>query len=197
MENRIGRPQLGNAFARVFGLDDINTIGSVAPEVMPVLSLAERPEYWQLLGGRLMSVYAEVGALAGAQGCVALVNPTNSGILVIVEDALTDASCTWGANSGDPAIAAAAAGFNRDLRNASGGGSAGIRGAAVRVETDAEAVPPLVSMGYVPLVTLTPIDLIVPPGFYFMLTVIAQNSALRSQIRWRERPVMTQDLASV
>lgn len=83
--NRLGRGQFGNAFARIFGVDDLDGVGSLAPEIMPTSSLWERPEFWALIGGNLCQVGATLLGGAGFNATVQIENPANSGVLAIAE----------------------------------------------------------------------------------------------------------------
>lgn len=84
--NRIGRPLFANVFARIFGVDEQDAVSTVAPEVMPTTSPWERPEFWALIGGQFGQGSTAAGAFgAGTQNRVALQNPANSGVLIIVE----------------------------------------------------------------------------------------------------------------
>lgn len=90
----MGRGILGNAIARIFRLDDINAISSVAPEVMPTVSLWERPEFWALAGGSFgVCRVARVGVASETQKAL-LLNPASSGVLTIVERILPDSGST-------------------------------------------------------------------------------------------------------
>lgn len=118
----MGRGILGNAIARIFRLDDINAISSVAPEVMPVVSLWERVEFWALAAGSLgVARVARVGVASEFQKAV-LLNPPNSGILTIVERIVPFSGSTifFGLVPGNPGYAQSSV-WHRDTRRIWGG----------------------------------------------------------------------------
>jgi hypothetical protein len=98
-ENRIGQGNLGNAFARLYQLDDLNAIPGVAPEILPVSSIWERPELWALTGGTLGAIRSQAAAPgAGQARYLGLWNPATSGSLLVVEQLIiaTAILIIWG-----------------------------------------------------------------------------------------------------
>lgn len=117
MQNQMGRGILGNAFARIFRLDDINAVSSVAPEVMPTISLWERPEFWALAGGSLcVCRVARVGVASEFQKAI-LLNPANSGVLTMIERIVTFSGSTiyFGLVPGNPGYVQSSV-WHRDTR---------------------------------------------------------------------------------
>lgn len=118
--NKIGRGVLGNAFARLYGLDDTNAVGTLAPEIMPVVSIWERPEFWALVGGSLgVARRAIVAGGAGVFQKALLLNPPGSGILLIVErvwNNTTETEMHFGLRSGPLGLYSLSDVFHRDTR---------------------------------------------------------------------------------
>lgn len=118
----MGRGILGNAIARIFRLDDINAISSVAPEVMPTVSLWERPEFWALAAGSLCVARCESIGGAVFQKAI-LLNPAGSGVLTIVEriHCPTGSSIYYGLRSGGLGGYTQSSVWHRDTRRIWGG----------------------------------------------------------------------------
>lgn len=114
--NRIAGVQYGNAFARLYGLEDINAIGEVAPEVMPTTSIWERPEFWALTGGKLGAMRVTAAAPgAGNANYVTWENPSGSSLIVIIDQLViaTAILVKWGMRAAIPGNSTP---HNRDTR---------------------------------------------------------------------------------
>lgn len=117
--NRIGRGILGNALARLHGLDELNAVGSLAPEIMPTVSIWERPEFWALVGGSLgVCRVFMIGGTGGSYQKARLYNPPKSGVLVIVEELIpsTGSRIHYGLQQSDLGNYVASNVFHRDSR---------------------------------------------------------------------------------
>lgn len=72
--------------AALLGLDEQDGLGSVAPELQPVIVLeGERPEYSFLKGELLMARNFSLAASAVLPGAIRIRNPLGSGIIAVVE----------------------------------------------------------------------------------------------------------------
>lgn len=185
--NRLGRGQIGNAFSRIAGLDDLNGIPDIAPEVMPTISLFDRPEFWMLQGGKLGTcVFNFAAGGAGTTGFGVLHNASDSGALAIIDKIIirTATAIEW-ASVPDNAVTAAVNVFHRDSRWSPGnlalglslkgdGGTTGGGG----LNPHGSATGPIVVEGAWILI----------PSYRFVLTP-PQNTAWYVTVEWRERPM--------
>lgn len=194
MINDIGRPLFGNVFARIFGVDELNAVKQLAPEVLPVTSPWERPEFWAFLGGRLCCDFSDVGAVAAQLGAVTLTNPANSGIMAIVTRVVVGVATTpvWGVNLGDGG--GTELGLSRDMRTQRAGGAAGLAaGVGCRLNATTN-----VSFAWIRSGVLQPgvndLEVILSPGSMFGVGGDTVNTQLRCGLEWRERPAMDDEL---
>lgn len=84
--NRIRQQSIPDAIKRLLGLTAEMGTPQLAPELQFSIDLYQRPEFWVLLGGSIM--FARVvgqAAAPGFNGIHAVVNPSGSGELALVE----------------------------------------------------------------------------------------------------------------
>lgn len=197
--NKIGRPLFGSVFARIFGVDELNAVSTLAPEVLPVTSPWERPEFWALLGGSLGTARLNQSAVAANFSSAGIVNPNGSGVLVIVERVLrilpvAGAFVDYGTLRSQQALTSIVSSFDhRDLRRASATVAAGLGarpviGAHVGAAYNITGAIPVEAAGW------TPLDVILAPGQSWGCTTRAMNTELEIAVQWRERPVMPDEL---
>jgi hypothetical protein len=66
--NGLGRGAIGNAFARLHGMGNLNAVPTLAPEILPTSDIWLRPEFWALQGGALgTALYSAAAGGAGTQ----------------------------------------------------------------------------------------------------------------------------------
>ncbi|HMG17135.1 MAG TPA: hypothetical protein VK573_00315 [Gemmatimonadales bacterium] len=183
--NRLGKGVYGNAVARVFELDDINAVPTLAPEIMPVHDLWSRPEFWALHGGNLVGGRAALAANgAGTNGQVAIFNPLTSGAIGLLEQIIlgTAQLYTWGLIVGGGALAGVSK-QSRDVRRQRTDSSAGMQ-----LEFLAGNGAPITNAIFGALTgpEVVPIDVVIPPGFGVCVTGPV-NTAADITLNWRER----------
>lgn len=93
--NRLGRGSFGNAFTKLYDLDDLNAVSTLAPEILPVIDLWARPEFWALCGGRLG--YFSLTQAAGGAGVTIRSSLDNlrDGLLAVVESIRINNASTY------------------------------------------------------------------------------------------------------
>lgn len=94
--NAIGNPFLAGALGRLFGVERPQ-VPVISSEVQFTTSPWERPEFWALAGGALAFGQHDVPAAgAGQRSNLQVRNPTNSGIIAIVEECWFQANVSQG-----------------------------------------------------------------------------------------------------
>lgn len=193
--NRLGRGQLGHAFARIFGVDDLAAVATLAPEIMPVCSLSERVEFWALTGGKLGYSGGLVGAGgAGTNVTFQLTNPLNSGALLIIEAANMGSGyfeASVEAIGNVTVLPTTLGGRHRDTRLTTGAtATLGLAGVVT--------VGAIVTLAHTPALRLPnghqPVEFVVGPGFVFQGRAVDPNLAMHFGLAWRERPVTDKEL---
>lgn len=202
--NRLGRGVWGNAFSRLFELDELNSVGTLAPEIMPVVSLAERPEYWVLHGGRRGIGGHNVTPVGGNLSTVRLSNAAASQTLGIVDSTFISlvgaGGCAMQLQSiGDLQASTTRAKSHTDPRPMIPvSGSANLGGGLELVVSGGDLFNAFAGgHGTYQIMTaphVCEVPWIIPPGFALAVIglVIAQN--LGVTFSWRERPVSNQEV---
>jgi hypothetical protein len=85
-ENRIVTSRFQRRLAELFDLDTPAPVGVLAPEIVPVVVIPFRPEDLHLQDEHLFFTNLTVAGVVGEYTYCALDNPTDSGMLVIVEE---------------------------------------------------------------------------------------------------------------
>lgn len=191
--NRLGRGALGNAYARLFGVEDPNSVPTLAPEILPTTSIWERVEFWALFGGKLGMCYTQRNAGGvGVIGSMHGTNPTGSGIIAVIERVIlaTAGVHTMGVERVGvlPPLAGTATQVHRDLRMAPANIANGF---GVRwTHADAATAAP-----HCPLPGLQNhlVEVVLPPGFTFQISGPG-NTLVDFGVLWRERPATKQEL---
>lgn len=191
-ENRIGQGNLGNAFSRLYGLDDLNAIPGVAPEILPVSSIWERPELWALTGGTLGSIRSTaIAPGAGQQRYLALYNPATSGSLLIVEQLhiATAILIIWGTRAADAPSTPIG---HRDTRMRVG---AGFFGMAAGATSSFGATGTLISatLGAMTGINSVDLDFVIQPGDGFVAAA-PDNTAIDITLTCRCRAAAPAEL---
>lgn len=192
--NRLGRGSVGNAYARLHGVDDPNSVSTLAPEILPTVSIWERPEMWALLGGRLAGIrFSAVAPGAGNANGVLVNNRAGSNMLLIMTHAFLDDTNEWKAAIIGFDTGVMTLGVPRSRDNRSGADSAQGLGASVRIgsrPTDTlVGSPSLVYTGR----AIVELEYVIPPGFAFAIQT-QDNVASDIALWWRERPAAPQEL---
>lgn len=193
--NRIAAAGLGQVMSRIFGLPDQNAIANVAPEIMPTTSPWERDEFWVLTGGNLCWTTTNIISAGGAATRVIaqLRNPTNSGMLLILErfDWLTTSGVLIGMNTISGLNTPGTAGdvVHRDARRAPGNNV--LRGIAAQLLFQAITTAGLVTPTHHRLGPTGSYDraLVIPPAWAFQISCITDNEAATFDFTWREKPL--------
>jgi hypothetical protein len=171
--NAIGRPQLATGIGRLYGVDmpRVSVIGS---EIQLTTSPWERPEFWALLGGSLGWGLASLDALAGNASHVQLLNPAQSGVLLIVEkvwlnnDAGSATYITLAIDSSTVLTTSTGGWVNRDLRRANTTGGSGSLAGRIRTQHGVVAITGSVIAQVLQAAFTTAVydlDLVLPPGW--------------------------------
>lgn len=183
---------------------------TIAPELFAMLTLeVDRPEWGWLKGEYPCAGYANEGAGAGARSIVALLNPTGSNALIVVEGAeilhspelvlmeqVFGTSLTGFDDDGIERVI--------DLR----AGTSGLgywRNPVGKIMTDTRAVLSATFGHLLPITTTsTPTNVfrlehpvILPPNSALAFTGSQDNVALRATIYWRERAIEPMELQGV
>ena len=191
------RGSIGNAYSRLFGVDDPNAVAELAPEVLPTTSIWERPEFWGLLGGRLGScIFAAAAGGAGTfqRGQIesGMSVPSASELLIVERVRLNNASTySLGVSSVRQAGYIDSSSFNRDTRSFPAGN------AAVAVGARFSFLLGGASSGIVHASIVGPADVDIPyvikPGDSFHIEG-GDNQAVSATIFFRIRPMSVAEL---
>lgn len=183
--NRLGRGVYGNAFARLFGLDDTNAVPTLAPEILPTTSLWERDEFWALVGGKLAAKAGQIGAVVGQYSAAYLINRADSGQLMIVDAIAGGVEMEWGLNQ--YLQLAGAPGVSREMRTQVAGGAAGmVAGIGGHFIIENAAALLHVPCAYAPA-GRHHVSAVLKPGSLFGMNTVITNQAAKFSIEWRER----------
>lgn len=195
MINQIGSGAFGNFFARLLNVDGQMPVRELAPEVMPVTSPWERPEFWALLGGRLG--HGHSAAAAGGAGVASFFYafvPTGSSQIAVIERIILGSAVvyTWGltpANAGFNTVI----GAHRDTRNIFNPAAVG-NGLGVSLR-EGSAVGGIISAPHGSILgpAVVPIDQILTAGWAFGVDG-PDNTAINVTIQWRERNTVDTEL---
>lgn len=191
-ENRIGQGNMGNAFSRLYGLDDLNAIPGVAPEILPVSSIWERPELWALTGGTLGSIRTQAAAPgAGQSRYMALYNPATSGSILIVEQLhiATAILVIWGTRVAGAITTPLG---HRDTRMRVG---AGFFGMAAGADVGFAATGTIISatLGAMTGINSVDLDFVIQPGDGFVIAA-PDNTAIDCTLTCRLRAAAPAEL---
>lgn len=199
--NAILTGALPQVAARRLQMQTPTPFSTVAPELMPVLDLERRPEYWRLQGGVLAWGMQDVAADVATVSQVQLKNPASSGVLLVCEQIIVvhaGAAATYqvgvrradlATNNGNRS--------HRDLRaaNLTSGGQGGVVG-QVR-----SAQAALANDGFVAFLRaaadqtlIWQTDVVIPPGWGVVVHGAAVNQSIIAGFTWRERPVSQSEL---
>lgn len=170
-------------------------VTTLAPELQPIVDPWRRPENWALLGGTLGMGFAAVAAGgAGTRSIAQLHNPTDSGVLGILESVwITNAS---GAVQGyalhwiTAALTTSTGGWsNRDTRRATTTGLSGSLGMRIRTQNNA-ALASNAQLSNIALLNFTtiiiPLDIVIQPGRGFAVCPETDNVVLSCTFVGRE-----------
>ena len=197
--NKIGRPLFSNVFARVFGVDELDAVSTLAPEVMPTTSPWERPEFWALLGGSLCGGRASMAAVVGQNSAVGIGNPAGSGVLTILERVIlrSAVACTFGVRGFDEGIFnVLVAPIHRDTRRASSSGGPFNAGIGTRIRQGSNAGDMV--GGNVLFVATGPLDIplemVLAEATMLAISPGTLNVAVEAAFIFRERAAMPDEL---
>jgi len=188
--NRIFIQDLGQRLARRLGMQTPNPAPTLAPEIMPVLSVeAPRQELSFLGGERIAWAHAVQVVSGGLYGRLILSNPVGSGMLAMVDyiDMVSTATGYFLLSPGAFTFSPLSP-ISADTRFNPGAG----RNTALEWGTDVTGVPPIATRRFYVTQAGTRIvvqpELVLAPGWQLVWTAAAINASTEMNIRFRERP---------
>lgn len=192
--NKIGRGILGNALARLYKLDDMNAVGTMAPEIMPVVSIWERPEFWALVGGSFGVARVAMTGGVGTTQKSRLVNPAGSGSLVIVELLTPNTASTiyYGLQQASVGTYVLSSVAHRDSRRVWAGATQ--TGLAAKLEILSTGGTSGIADGKCVSEELYPLNYILSPGWALHVQA-SDETDLDYTILWRERAAGLDELS--
>lgn len=191
--NRIGHGRLADSFGKLYGVSELGAVPTIAPELMPVCSIWERPEFWALLGGRLVSGrFVQPAGGAGNVGFGEIVNAVQGEkhVLCIIDRLLIGSAILieWAASLGISSGGTPVVQTLRDQRFSESGVGSGSMTATTGIVVDF-----VLSGGAMLGPAVIPLDIILPPGARFTLKGPV-NVAMGVTVEWRERSCTEEEL---
>jgi hypothetical protein len=190
------------AIAKAMGLGDEEGVTRLGETLTPTVNLWEypaRPDWAFLFGEKLCGIFRTEGATAGEFSAVALLNPTNSGYLGILDKASFDQSGTnlaqlqYASEAQVATLGTSAKGNVLDRRWASTvsffsvlSGSDASSGIGSSLEQRRSPGNATIDFNCLPLV--------LPPGFAAVVVLILVNTGLTVNFVWRERKLLPGEL---
>lgn len=201
--NEILTGTLSNVLAKRLGMQTGTPAPSLAPEIMPTLSLeVDRPEWHYLAGSTLASGFGNVPATVGNLSTVRLNNPANSNVIIVVEQlqSLCTASAEirlYPARSSPPTLLAQQASSPSDTRILQKS-TAPTRNTVGLLSQDAIAAasPGGFVAGRLFAAISNPlrVSFILAPGSALDIQCATANTALQCAVWWRERAAVSGEL---
>lgn len=195
--NRLGRGQIGNAYARLHGIEDLNSVPTLAPEILPVTSIWERDEFWALLGGKLVTAkYVHSAPGAGNVACAQLANPPGDQKQIVLLERILIASAVlmeWYIGAGISVISTLVDDNLRDQRMNAGLGVGGV-GSGMAVARVGFVAAFSTTGGAMLGPCILPMSVILPPASEIVFRG-PDNGAINVTLEWRERPCTEQELS--
>lgn len=196
LPNEIQSGRINAVLHKLLNISEGSPSPSLATDVFPTITVeSDRPEWHFLSGAKLVSAYATKAAAVGENGIVALVNPTNSGVI-----AVTELMSGWGGAGGVnlypiaavstvTALTAGGTHYVRDLRFTDVTGSFFERGTCKLYYGNLSPISP--SVHYVQQVAnvtwSVTVPWVLPPGTAILWRMAGTNLALTVNYTWRER----------
>lgn len=204
MMNQILNPRWNSPLIRMFGLRIQGAAApTLAPEIAPTVDVNQMddPSLYYLRGERLCSLPYFVNAAVGNISVLQIRNPSNSGVLLVIDQAILSATgdVLWGYRLTNTDLTTLASQtFVRDARyyNAAAGI---IRGTAIPSVDN--TFSPIFSMFVVGRAKASntnerPIGITLPPGWAFVAYTDGTNLNVSGTVWWRERPFYPEELAT-
>lgn len=195
MRNEIQVGRLSQILARLLSMDEGAPSPTLATDIFPCLVLeSDRPEWAQLGGVRLCGARRTDAAVAGQYSHVALRNPTDSGVIVVVRSVCIHSGSTAYSTLGIRAQAtldATTAGFARDSRWSTAGAfssKAVVGDYTAAVQQTGAVIWMVASTASTP--NQTRLDVVLSPGFELLCTGNAVNVQQSCAFEWYERPIL-------
>jgi hypothetical protein len=180
-----------NKVRALFGVDR-NEVPTLA-ELLPVLSLEDdRPE-WGFAGNEFRFMVRDTAGLtAGGVGnpsIYALLNPTNSGQIAVVEAIAVSVPVEFSFTLEATILATFTAGSSpqpRDFRQRTAAGGAQLSALQAFTRNNAAGFG---GMGYRlnNALSIPPLPIIIPPGTACLMQAVTANAAMEASYAWRER----------
>lgn len=181
-------PDIARKIARRFGIDGYSPAPTLAPEIVPVVTVADLGDATEEDTGfqRACISNTQQAAVAGEYSHTMIFNPTDSGVICMVEAVIASLSAAgtirWGRYASELTTGLSA--YFRDIR---------IRGApAIRPSRDSDAAALGSTYGSAQVATAAdsvqiPLDFKLPEGYGLVMRPAAVNVELNVCWFWQER----------
>lgn len=200
--SKLGTGRYGNFLRRYLGIagDAPSVARELVPDINAVMEVTALPEYGFLQGEKRAVGLINASAAVGALSCAQILNPSNSGVLVVVEYINAFRTAVSGILLLGNGVFAGGAGSSSktqsDTRWQTASPSLNLNFGTVTVATPVFNLTPVIQDPSATVRTWSyyPGQLVLQPGTQFLLFHDTNNEGIFVSLIWRERGIVPSEL---